>query len=381
MRNFMTTDSVRFSDMTTMQQITTMKRALGGGLALALAAAVAACGDAEAGGAPEGGGETPFVRVINVEVEPVSLSRFVEEIRLPGTVLANRDVTVSAEESGTVRAILAEKGDRVRSGQALVRLDDAILTAQVDQARAAAELARETWERRRRLWEEDQVGSELAYLESRYASEQASANLRTLEERLARTVIRAPIPGVLEDRMVEVGALVSPGTPVLRLVDVDPVKIRAGVPERYAPDVQPGASLQVSFDVLPQSGGTGQVAFVGSAVDRGSRTFPVEVELPNPGGLIKPEMVADVSLQRRSLEDVVVVDQDALVRVEGGYVTFVVEGDGESAVARQRPVVLGPSQGNRVVVQEGLTPGERLIVTGHRTVADGDRVRIVEEAR
>lgn len=344
----------------------------------AVALAVAACGNAEAGGAPqEDAVEAGFVRVINVEVAEVAHRDFVERILLTGTVAANRDVTVSAEESGAVTAILVDKGARVRAGQAILRIDDKVLRAQVDQARAAAELARETWERRRRLWEEDQVGSELLYLEARFAAEQSAANLRTLAERLARTIIRAPVEGILEDRMVEVGALVSPGTPVLRVVDADPVKILAGVPERYAPDVAVGATAEVAFDVLPDAGGPGTVHFVGAAVDARSRTFPVELEMPNPGGIIKPEMVANVSLERRTVPEAVVVPQDALVRREDGYVAFVVEGEGEEARAVERRVVLGASQANQVVVTEGLVPGDLLVVVGQKSVADRDRVRIV----
>lgn len=350
------------------------------GVAVALAFAVAACGDAEAVDVPENatGGEG-FARVINVEVAPIAPEDFEERVLLTGTVAANRDVTVSAEESGAVTAVLVEKGARVRAGQALLRIDDRVLRSQVDQATAAAELARETWERRKRLWEEDQVGSELAYLEARFAAEQSAASLRTLEERLARTVIRAPVEGILEDRMVELGALVAPGTPVVRVVDVDPVKILAGVPERYAPDVAVGASATVSFDVLPDAGGTGTVHFVGAAVDPRSRTFPVELEMPNAGGVIKPEMVANVSLRRRTLPGAMVVPQDALVRREDGYVAFVVEGTGEEARAAERRVTLGPSQSNRVVVLDGLGAGDRLVVVGQKSVANGDRVRIVEE--
>lgn len=346
--------------------------------AAAVVLAVAACGNAEAGGAPEEDAvETGFVRVINVEVAEVAHRDFVERILLTGNVAANRDVTVSAEESGAVTAVLVDKGARVRAGQAILRIDDKVLSAQVDQARAAAELARETWERRRRLWEEDQVGSELLYLEARFAAEQSAANLRTLEERLARTVIRAPVAGILEDRMVELGALVSPGTAVLRVVDADPVKILAGVPERYAPDVAVGATAEVSFDVLPDAGGPGTVHFVGAAVDARSRTFPVELEMPNPGGIIKPEMVANVSLERRTVPDAVVVPQDALVRREDGYVAFVVEGEGEEARAVERRVRLGASQANQVVVTEGLVPGDLLVVVGQKSVADRDRVRVV----
>lgn len=353
-----------------------------GWLAAGLVLAVAACGNAEAGDPQEadaGTTESGFVRVINVEVSEVEPRRFVEEIALTGTVAANRDVTVSAEEGGTVTEILVDKGTRVEADQPVLRIDDRVLRAQVDQARAAAELARETWDRRKRLWEEDQVGSELAYLEARFAAEQSAANLRTLEERLARTVIRAPVEGILDDRMVELGSLVSPGTPVLRIVDVNPVKVLAGVPERYAPDVRVGAQARVTFDVLPEAGTTGRIHFVGAAVDRRNRTFPVELLLPNPGGRIKPEMVANVSLERRSVEDALVVPQDALVRVSGGYVVFLAEGEGDDAVARERAVTLGPSAGNQVVVTEGLDGGERLIVVGQKNVANGDRIRVVEE--
>jgi RND family efflux transporter MFP subunit len=337
---------------------------------------LAACGGQEADGAVQGG-EEPFVRVVNVETRAVTPSGFQEEIRLTGTIQANRDVVVSAEENGAITEVVVEKGNRVRAGDAILRIDDTLLRSQVDEARAAAELARETWERRRRLWEEDQVGSELAYLEARFAAEQSAARLRTLEERLARTVVRAPIDGVLDERRVELGALVSPGTPVARLVQLDPVKVSAGVPERYAADVSDGTPASVTFDVLDGERFEGEVNYVGAAVDPGTRTFPVEVVVPNPGGVIKPEMVASIGLLRRALDEVVVVPQDAVVRVADGYRAFVVEGEGAQATARAVDVRLGPSQNNRVVVEDGLDPGARLVVVGQQQLADGDRVRVV----
>lgn len=350
------------------------------GLAL-VAAALGGCGDAEATGTEaEGGqeqGSEEFARVINVEVREVQLRPFVEQIRLTGTVRAERDVQVSAEESGVVDEVLAEKGTWIESGAPIARLDDDVLAAQVAQARAQAELAEQTWDRRKRLWEEDRVGSEIAYLESRFGAEQASANLRSLEERLARTTIRAPFSGVLEDRMVEVGTMVSPGQPVARLVDRTPVKVSAGVPERYAADVHTGAQAVVTFDVLPGEVFRAPISYVGSTVDPQSRTFPIEVRMPNPQGVVKPEMVADVSVERRSLDEALVIPQDALVRVEDGYVVFVVEEEDGVTVARQRRVKLGPSQRDLAVVESGLQAGERLVVVGQKSVAGGDRVRVV----
>jgi len=332
------------------------------------------CGGSEAEGAQDGEG---FVRVINVEVKDVGTSTFSETVRLTGTVNANRDVTISAEESGVVREILAEKGSRVRQGQAIFRLDSEILQAQADQAKAVSEMAREAWERRQRLYEEDKIGSELLYLEAKYASEQAEANRRLLEARLRRTVIRAPLDGILESREIEVGTMVGAGTPVARIVDVDLVKITAGVPERYAADVRAGADAVVTFDVLSGEEFPGTMSYVGAAVNPRNRTFPVELVLPNPGGFIKPEMVANVALVRVVHEDVIVVPQEAVVRTERGYVVFVVEEEGGVSKARSRLVELGATQQNHVIVLSGLMEGDRLIVVGQQAVADQDHVNVV----
>lgn len=346
--------------------------------ALALLLLGAACGGtAEAGGAA-GGAEQGFSRVINVVVREVTAGAFTEEIGLTGTVEAARDVTISAEESGVVRELLVEKGAAVREGQAIARIDDGVLRPQVEQARAQAVLAQESWERRKRLFEEDQVGSELAYIEARLLAEQAAAQLAMLEERLARTVVRAPFPGVVEERFVEVGAMVSPGSPVARVLAVNPVKVAAGVPERYATDVQRGNSVRVTFDVLEGRVFDGRIAYVGAAVNPRNRTFLVEVSIPNPGGAIKPEMVANVSLVRRVVEDAIVVPQEAVLRVSDGHAVFVVRREGDGEVAEARTVTLGPTQRNLVTIASGLEAGDRVVVVGQNQLANGDRVRVME---
>jgi membrane fusion protein (multidrug efflux system) len=332
------------------------------------------CGGGQAEGSEE---ESGYTRVLNVEVATVEVSSFTETIRLTGTVQADKDVVISAEESGVIREIMVDKGHRVQTGQAIFRMDSELLKAQVDQARALSNLARETWDRRKRLFEEDRVGSELVYLQAKYAAEQAAANLSFLEERLARTVIRAPISGVLDSREIEVGTMVGVGTPVARIVDHDPMKVTGGVPERYATDVRTGTEATVTFDVLPDSTLSGRISYVGSVVNPRNRTFPVELRLPNPGGLIKSEMVANVMVVRRTLEEAMVIPQEALIRVEDGFIVFVVENEGGVDLVRSRPVELGPSQQNEVVVLSGIEPGDRLIVVGQQTVAAGDRVNVV----
>jgi RND family efflux transporter MFP subunit len=177
--------------------------------------------------------------------------------------------------------------------------------------------------------------------------------------------------------MVEVGTMVNPGTPVGRIVDLDPVKVAAGVPERYASDVSPGSRATVTIDALEEQTLAATIGFVGAAVNPSNRTFPVELSLPNPGRSLKPEMVANVEVVRRVVRDALVVPRDAVVRVEGGYSAFVVIDQGGVDTVESRSVTLGPSQGNEVVVSTGLHAGDRLVVVGQKQVAAGDRVRVV----
>lgn len=353
-----------------------MRRIWTGGALATAVAVLAGCSAPEADSAQVEG--TEFARVINVEVSPLTTEQFVEEIRLTSVALANQDVQVAAEESGVIRELFVDRGDLVNEGDPIAKIDDRVLSAQVDQARAAAELAEQTWQRRKRLWEEDRVGSEIAYLEARFAAEQTAASLDGLEQRLARTVIRAPFQGVLDDRFVDVGAMVSPGDPVARLVDLNPIKVAAGVPERYARDVRVGEEATVDFEVLDREPFNARIGYVGSTVDPQNRTFRIEVEIANPNRLIKPQMVANMAVTRQAVSDAIVVPQDALVRVENGYVVYVLAERNGTAVAEARPVTLGPARRNRVVVEDGVTEGEQLIVVGHRSVADGDRVNVVE---
>ena len=361
----------------------TRRRTRGSGVCGVLVAggmlvAVAACGGAQGEDAAQDQAESAgYTRVVNVEVAPVEPREFARIIRVTGVAQAMRDVVVSAQEEGVVRRIVRDKGQPIRVGQAILRLDDAILRAQVQTAAAQAGLADELWARRKKLYEEDGIGSEVSYLEAKYVAEQNRGNLGALQERLARTTVTAPISGILDARIVEVGSMVSPGTPVARIVQTDSVKILAGVPERYALDLSVGASASVTFDVLVGEILGASITYVGVAVDRDSRTFPVELTLPNPGGRIKPEMVASIAVVQETLSDAIVVPQQALVAMEEGHVVFVVEGTGEETVAVARRVRISASQGNEAVIAEGLEEGDRVVVVGQQGLTAGDRVRIV----
>ena len=345
---------------------------------LLLAAIGAGCGSTDAT-ENESAAEDTYVKVVNVEVRKLEPVDFTSYIRLTGAVEAYQDVVVSSQESGVIERIIVDRGSRVRAGQPIARIDDEIIAAQVDEARASASLARERYERQRQLWEEEEIGSEIAFLQTKYDAQSADARLAFLEAKYARHTIKSPIAGVLDDRYVDLGEIVAPGVPVARVLTIDRLKVVGGVPERFGPYVSQGGSAVLNFDVLPGQSIDGTIAYVGAAVDPQNRTFPIEILLDNPEGRLKPQMMANVRVATERLQDVIVVPQDVVLRTEDGYAVFVVvEGPG-GTLAEARAVGLGPSFENEVVVATGLAAGDRLIVTGHQMVDAGDRVREVSE--
>lgn len=354
-----------------------LRSALLTGLAATLAAG---CGGADGreATAEEAGTEEGATRVINVETLEMQPRSFTDFVNLTGAAAADRDVTVSAEEVGVIREIFVHKGAGVAAGQAIARIDSRVMSAQLDQARAQAELARETWERQRRLWEQDSIGSEMLYIQARQGWQTAEANARALAERLENMTVRAPIDGVIEDRMVEVGTMVAPGSPVARVIDVNPVKVIAGVPERYAGAVSRGAPVDMVVGALVGRSFAGRVSFVGAAVDPASRTVPIEVVVPNPGGLLRPGMVAELRVASGEHTQALVVPQQAIQRAEEGYFVYVVtERATGGPIAEARPITMGESQGGWVPVENGLSIGDQVIVAGQHQVAAGDRVNVV----
>lgn len=356
-----------------------------GTLAAGLAAAALAAGCAGSqGSAAEGdaqqsdGAADASGRAVDVEARTLRPGSFVDRLQMTGTVEAERTVDLTAQESGRIVALPAEKGDRLEADAPIAELDDRELRAQLRQARAEAELAREQWKRRRELYEEREAISELDYLQARSQAEQTEAQVERLEARLDDKTIVAPFQGVLDERQVELGTTVAPGDPVATMVDLQPVRVSAGVPERYSNDVAVGDSVTVTVPSLDDEVFRGELAYVGASVSEDSRTLPVEVELSNPEGLLKPNMVADLSMVRRRWSSSLSVPQDAVLRTSDGFAVYVVDEDGSGPVARRRSVELGPREDGMVLVESGLRPGDRLVTTGHQQVADGDRLRVSE---
>jgi membrane fusion protein (multidrug efflux system) len=171
--------------------------------------------------------------------------------------------------------------------------------------------------------------------------------------------------------------MVQPGVPVARIVDASSLKVVGGVPERFATRVSTGGEAEVTFDILPGRSFPGRIDFVGTAVDRQSRTFPIEIVMDNPDGELKPYMIANVLVIMRRIEDAIVVPREALLRTEDGFQALVVASEDGHDIVVARTVALDASGENTVVISDGLAAGDRLVVRGQQLADPGDRVRIV----
>lgn len=310
-------------------------------------------------------------KVTDVKVITIKPQSYVDYIEVTGTVKADIASTVSAEESGVIESFLKEKGDWVKKGEVVVKLKSKVLQASFDEAKASYLLSEATFKRQANLFK-DNVISEQKYLEYKYSLDRDKARYENLKARLDKTKITSPIAGIIDERFAEIGEFVQPGTPLFKVVKTDTIKISAGVPERYITDVKLGSTANIKFNILPNENFNGKVTFVGPSINKTSRTFLIEIELTNKEGLLKPEMFANIKINKAQLDDVVVIPRDAIIETESGKFVFVAIGN----LASKREILIGGSYNNQILIKQGLKLGDQLIVVGHRDLVDGERIAI-----
>jgi membrane fusion protein (multidrug efflux system) len=336
--------------------------------------ALAGCGSGEAGNggaSPDAEGQkAPAISVEVMELEP---GRLVERVELSGELEPWVHVSVSAELGGTVEFVGFRGGEHVKQGQVLARVGTDLLEATLAEARARLEGTQAVHEKTEQLFKREHVPRQ-ELIAATSALRAAEAQTRQAELRLERSVIEAPISGVAVSREVEPGEVVSPGALITELYRVDRLKAVAGVPENDIAAFQVGGEATIEVDAFPGRTFEGRIHLIGPAARGPSRTFPTEIAIDNPRGELRPGMIARVALVKRTLEGVIVVERDVLQDRDAGPVAVVADG----GVASVRELTLGASQGNQVVVEKGLEPGELLIVTGQRGLIDGQAVEIVE---
>jgi len=346
------------------------------GTTLVLASALFLSCSADQDDAPE----EELVKSVNVETEILQPRSFERYLRLVGTVEAQNDVRISAEVAGRITEYYVEKGDNVNRDEPIAKIDDSQLIREKERLEALTAQAKENYERLKRLYEEENVGSEIEYLNAKYNYEQNKAALESVKVSLNKTTVRAPFSGTIEDRLVDAGEMVNPGVSMVRLLGSNRLKVSAGVPARFAEVVNRGDLAEIWFDFAPEDTLRLPITFVGNSIDPQARTFEVEIMLPAKSRKYKVDMIANVKIRTFKQEEVLVVGEEYIYQKEEGYVVYTIaKNEQGNTVAREVPVALGPSYENSVIVERGLNPGDELITVGSSFVQDNMRVTIVNK--
>lgn len=319
-----------------------------------------------------------LVRSVNVEVQTLKPRTFTSYIKLIGTVEAAEDIQVASEIGGKITNLMVEKGDKVRKGEALLQTDNAGLKREKERLEAIVSQTKTTYERLQKLYKEQQIGSEIDFLNAKYAFEQAEAALSGNEEQLKKTLVRAPFDGTVEDILIEQGENASPGMPIVRLIAAEGVKIVAGIPSRYADVVQVGNAAELWFDTEQADTLKSVVTFVGNSIDPFSRTFEIEVAMPAGSPVSKIDMMANLRLKSIEIKDQLMVSNEFIFDKDGQKVVYIAENSSSgNSVARQRKVRVGNSYNSVSIIKEGLMPNEELITLGAAFLKDNTRIKVV----
>jgi len=387
-------------------------------LAVAVLVAAAAATGCDGAAQAKKSDAKDVLAVQTVTVEKIELRRSVEAV---GTLAAHDQATVSAEVAGRVARMAVDMGDKVREGAPLVLLDGermryraneqqaalqqtrAKLGAQGDQlppagqtpdvlsAAAKRAQAQQSFDRAMALAEKNLISRQdleaaqtnlqtaVAAHEAAIAAERElraemvarQATLDSATRDLKDTTIRAPFDGVVAERMVSEGQYVDAQAPVIRLVRLDPLRLTADVPEKFAPDVRVGQPIELTTDAFPDRQVTGTITRISPDVNLKSRAFAIEADVRNEDGALKPGTFARLKIATNKVDHAIVVPATAIQTRYGTSVAFIVK-DGKLKASE---VKLGDRLGPRVEITEGLDPGQTIVADDVDGLTAGVAVR------
>ena len=319
----------------------------------------------------------PLVTTITAQQQ-----NFVHYLELQGSVNTKQNVLIYPEMAGTLKRVYVKEGQHVSKGQILATIDDGGLGSQLEQLKTQGELAKTTFERQKRLWEQ-KIGSEIQYLQAKTNFEAADNAVKQLQSQLGKSTIRAPFSGIIDDVIKDQGTVVAPGqsSEVFRIVNLSNMYIQVDVPETYISEITKGKEAKVYFPVLGDTINT-KIRETGNFINPSNRSFSVEIPVPNKSGIIKPNLTAKVHLNDYSSDNAILIPQSIISEnAEGEQYAYVISepnADNQAVVTRSI-ISTGKTQSGYVEILSGITSGQQLIKEGARSVKDGQKVKVLNQ--
>ncbi len=297
---------------------------------------------------------------------------FTHGIEIQGSIETNENIIIYPEFAGTLTLLNVKNGQRVTRGQILAKIADAGLSQQLAQAEAGYKLAKTAFDRQRNLWDK-KIGSEIQYLQAETQMQTASKSVDLVKEQIAKTVVRAPFDGTIEDVQVEKGQIIAPGDPrgLMRIVNVSKIFVTTEVPEIHIGKVKVGTEVDVTVASLGKSI-KGRVRQVSNNLNPQNRSFSIEVYVPNVENKLRPNQVAKLRIiDYKSVNTISIPSNVILEDGEKNKYVYIVDGDEKSGIAKRVDVKIGQSYNNFTEILKGLSPKDRIVVEGINSVSEG----------
>jgi membrane fusion protein (multidrug efflux system) len=331
-------------------------------------------GSAPGGGAGNGPGGGPPMGV-PVEAAPASTGSVSRTVTAVGTLLSDESVIVRPEVAGRIVEIGFTEGQPVRKGDVLIRLDDAIARATLEQALASLNLSRVESDRADELYR--QGSGSARNRDQAHAKLQADeASVSLARAQLAKYLLIAPFDGVIGLRRVSIGDVVEANKDIVNLEAINVLKVDFRVPELYLPSVAVGQTVAVTVDALPNRPFDGKVYAIDPLIDVNGRSINIRARLPNKDGALRPGLFARVALTLTTRENSVLVPEQALVPQGRDHFVFKVV-NGNAALTKVR---IGERRSAQVEILDGLAPGDMVVTAGHLKIRDGAPVTVLTAA-
>lgn len=312
------------------------------------------------------------VLVNAIEIFPKTFRRFVS---LQGRVTTDDLVNVSSETGGRIMKTYVKEGSPVKRGQLLAKIDLETLQKQIDELETSLLLATTLYERQKRLWDQE-IGSEIQFLQAKNNKEGLEKSLETIKSQLSKQNIYAPISGIIDQEFMKQGEMSAPGTPIYQILNTSKVKVEADVPESYLGTLNRGDVVTVTFPALMDTS-THRINAVGRTIDPANRTYEIEINISNTQNKFKPNLLAEVIFQDLEKEGAFVVPVDFVLEEVSGrkYVFIIEQADGKS-LAKKTYVTLGESYDGDIIITDGLKEGDMIITEGSRSISPNDPVKL-----
>jgi len=307
--------------------------------------------------------------VTAVKLKDTTFNHYLE---IQGSINTNENVLIQPEFPGNLVALNVKAGQRVSKGQVLGRTDDGGMSQQLASAENQYALAKTTFERQKNLWSQ-KIGSEIQYLQAQAQMISAQKGVAQIKAQIAKTVIKAPFSGTIDEVYVEKGEVVAPSPQgLMRIVNLGNMYVSTSIPETYIGKLKIGTEVDVFLTSLNKTY-KGKVRQIGNFINPNNRSFGIEVSVPNPDNLLRPNQVAKLKVIDYVSKNAVVVPSNVIQQdaQKNNFVYTVANSNGKAGVAKKSIVQLGKSSDNVTEILSGLDSDAIIVTEGANTISDG----------